>query len=96
LGKTNNWIDIGTGNGVVSNNIAFSMKMLLSKAKGNYADKLVQKSMKEYMEYAKNVESKPTEFTSCDLSKSSLHHAEKISKNNFFQLEKLFDLSYYP
>ncbi|MFA6256027.1 MAG: class I SAM-dependent methyltransferase [Candidatus Absconditabacterales bacterium] len=91
LGQTEERIDIGTGNGIVSNHISFLLHMSINMARiDKMAEYIKSKSPELYQ-----ITNKKVHFTSCDLSKDSLDHAYKIAKNHFFQLEKLFDLDYY-
>lgn len=91
LWQTEERIDIGTWNWIVSNHISFLLHMSINMARiDKMAEYIKSKSPELYQ-----ITNKKVHFTSCDLSKDSLDHAYKIAKNHFFQLEKLFDLDYY-
>lgn len=101
LWTMNNWIDIWTGNGVVSNQIALSMKNISSLAKLEKTQTLFQELIahpEKYNDYSKKIQTIETnqlKFISCDISNDSMDHASKIAHNHFFQLWSLYGLEYY-
>ena len=99
LAKTKEWIDIGTWNWLVTNNIALNLvsQINLKKAKDIldiFKDGNLDEIQKFFSTSQEETEEKP-KFILCDFSPESLTIAEDYAKNKFFWLNKFFDLSYY-
>lgn len=97
-------IDIGTGNGQVSNAIALNLVNQISLKRWQDVTKAYdwmknwnQDSIQKYLEMLLNpVNQEKPEFVSCDFSKESLWIAEDYAHNKFYDLEKFYKLSYFP
>lgn len=105
LSKTEQWIDIWTGNGLVSNDIAFCIISQISSARRDLEIKYFRNlyTIDESDEahaiakhFLKDKPKQKPDFISCDLSKESLNHAEELAHNHYYDLTKFFDLHYYP
>ncbi|MBP6910541.1 class I SAM-dependent methyltransferase [Patescibacteria group bacterium] len=84
-------IDIGTGNGIVSNMVAFP---IVSQRASARLDREIKALRNKELDDLPDESHKP-HFIACDLSKASLSLAEDLAKDHFHDLEKLFTLEYY-
>lgn len=91
LWRMDTWVDIGTGNGVVSNMVAFP---IVSQRATAILDREIKALKNKEFDDLPDSTKKP-HFIACDLSKASLSLAEDLAKDHFHDLEKLFDLQYY-
>lgn len=94
LWKTNDRLDIGTWNGVVSNMAAFSISNNITTSRMHQSVEALQKWDRASI-FAKPIDGKPN-FISCDLSPESLSFAESSANDDFHDLSKFFNLKYYP
>lgn len=94
LWKTNDRLDIGTWNGVVSNMAAFSISNNINTSRMHQSIEALQKWDRATI-FAKPIDGKPN-FISCDLSPESLSFAELSANDDFHDLSKFFNLKYYP
>lgn len=93
LAHFNTWVDIWTGNGVVSNMVAFPLFNQATAARFERTIEALQSWNTDILH--QGAAGKPR-FISCDLSQASLSLAESRAKDRFHDLEKLFELEYYP
>lgn len=94
LWKTNDRLDIGTWNWIVSNMMAFSVVHNITTSRRNQSIEAFQKGDLESI-LNQPTNDKPN-FISCDLSPESLSFAESLANDDFHDLSKFFNLKYYP
>lgn len=94
LWKTKTRLDIGTGNGIISNIVALSIATKIGSARAQHSMKLFQQGDLAAL-LSLSDDTKPN-FVSCDLSSESLGFAEELANNHFHDLGEFFTLQYYP
>lgn len=94
LWKTNDRLDVGTWNGIVSNMMAFSIINNINMSRMYQSMEALQNGDRASI-FDKPIDGKPN-FISCDLSPESLSFAESLANDDFHDLSKFFNLKYYP
>lgn len=101
LAQLSEWVDIGTGNGIVTNNVATRIYNAVVRAKMEYGFPLLLEKMlscssgEEYEEAVRTFDNNRIKLTSCDLSHTSLEKAKNLESADP-ELGELFDLEYVP